>query len=705
MIVWKDQKKASKKQVELKNNRLNFVIAIVFLLGILLSFKLFSLQVLKHDFYSEIASGQHQISSDLIPERGNIYFAPSKESGNKGLLPLATNKEFADIFAVPKDVVNAEDIAEKFYSVFKQAGVEKEVENLLTQDWQDKRKTEITSVKSLPIEEQQKKLDEVNKKYDQLLVDPTYLEYQEIKRQKEIEARKKIEIDKYLEKLKKANDPYESLEKRVDESMLKKLYALLYSNTQRSIQPDDLEIKQGKVFWKQSNDLKTLESDQEVVVAGINFTMNTYRFYPEDNIASQLLGFARDRDGEIRGDYGLEGFFDEELFGTYGYVKSERSADKNAIILNDREYLPAVSGSDIVLTIDRNIEYAVCEKLKIAVEKNAADSGSVVVMKPKTGEIVAMCGYPDFNPNKYEEEKNLNVFNNSVIFSQYEPGSIFKAITMAMGLDQDKIKPDSIYNDTGVFKIAGYDIKNSDKLAHGIVNMTQVLEESLNTGVIYVMQQIGQEKFVEYIKKFGFGEKTGVELEGESKGDINNLVNSKGRVEKELYAATSSFGQGISVTVIQMAAAFSALANGGLLVKPYIVQEIDKADGEKVITKPTEPMRIISERASALLGGMLVEVVENGHGKKAGVPGYYVAGKTGTAQVARKDGKGYETDANIGSFAGFAPANNPAFAMVVRIDHPRNVVWAESSAAPLFGEIAQYLLDYYQVPKERSVGD
>jgi cell division protein FtsI/penicillin-binding protein 2 len=256
-----------------------------------------------------------------------------------------------------------------------------------------------------------------------------------------------------------------------------------------------------------------------------------------------------------------------------------------------------------------------------------------------------------------------------------------------------------MFNDSGPVKIKNYTIENSDRKSHGLVTMTNVLEQSLNTGVIFVARKIEIDNFKKYIRNFGFGEKTGIELEGESRGNIKGLDDN---INKDLNLATISFGQGISVTPLQMAAAFSSIANDGIMMKPYIVREIIKNNGEKEIINPRQIKRTISERAATLLGGMMVNVVENGHGQKAGVKGYWVAGKTGTAQIPKKDGRGYEANAHIGSFAGFAPVDNPKFAMIVRIDNPRDVEWAESSAAPLFGEIAEFLLNYWQVPLERK---
>jgi cell division protein FtsI (penicillin-binding protein 3)/stage V sporulation protein D (sporulation-specific penicillin-binding protein) len=229
--------------------------------------------------------------------------------------------------------------------------------------------------------------------------------------------------------------------------------------------------------------------------------------------------------------------------------------------------------------------------------------------------------------------------------------------------------------------------------------MTDVLAESLNTGTVYVQQLVGKESFRNYVEAFGFGKKTGIELAPESKGNIQSLQN-KGKVA----SATASFGQGITVTPIQLLAAYGAIANGGKLMRPYLVDEILKPDGSQTRTKPIVVSQSISARTARLITGMLVSVVEVGHGKRAGVPGYWVAGKTGTAQVPRTDGLGYQKDVSIGSFAGYAPANDPKFVMLVVIDHPRDVQWAESSAAPLFGEMADFLLTYMQVPPERPVG-
>ncbi len=642
------------------DNRIKAVMAIIFLLGAGILLKMYDLQVRKYDFYAAKADSQHKFQSVLEPERGRIFIQDDTAGDNGKLYPLATNKKFADVYAVPKDVKDPDMAAEQLYAVFKQAKTEKEVDDLLKKEEADAR----------------------------------YQELKNLKREAEINSRKEAAIKKYLEILTKKNDPYEPIEQKVEEDALKKLYALMGS-AGKEIKAQDLKVKDDIMLVKDGGG-----KEAELKLDGIGYMMKVYRFYPESNIGSNLLGFVGYVGDEQKGRYGLEEFFDEELAGRPGSIRAEKGAGGDLIIINDREYNKPQNGSDLILTINRTIQFAACQKLDAAVARHGADGGSVVVMEPDTGAILAMCSSPNYDPNNYKNVFRLETYNNPAIFAQYEPGSIFKAITMAVALDQERITPQTTYNDTGVVKIADYSIENSDRKAHGVVDMNKVLEESLNTGAIFAMRQVGPDVFGEYVKNFGFGEKAGIEMETEASGDIKNLTNEK--LNKELYAATASFGQGIAVTPLQMAAAFGAVANGGILMKPYLVKEIVKTDGNKITTQPKQIRRVISERAATLLGGMLVNVVEEGHGKKAGVKGYYVAGKTGTAQVPKRDGRGYVSGAHIGSFAGFAPVDDPRFVMLVRIDNPRDVEWAESSAAPLFGEIADFLLNYWQVPAERK---
>jgi cell division protein FtsI/penicillin-binding protein 2 len=430
---------------------------------------------------------------------------------------------------------------------------------------------------------------------------------------------------------------------------------------------------------------------------GIGFAKEWARFYPEKNIGGHVVGFVRTEEGMGKGVYGIEGALDAELAGRAGFVNAQKDAGGRRLALGTRVIQDATDGSDVVLTLDRTIQHEACRRLSDAVKRHGADGGSVVILDPDTGAVLAMCSVPDFDSAAYGTVNDVRVFNNPVTFDQYEPGSVFKAFTMALGLEHQKISPKTTYTDTGSIELDDFTIKNADGKAHGVQTMTQALDESLNTGTIFVQQLLGKQTFREGVAQFGFGKSTGIELTPEAVGDISSLE-KKGSV----FAATASFGQGISMTPMQLATAYVALANGGTLLRPYIVDEVQHPDGTKEKTKPQTVGRALSTRASKLITGMLVSAVERGHGKRAGVPGYYVAGKTGTAQVPDPKGPGYLKDVNIGSFAGYAPAENPQFVMLVKIDHPRDVQWAESSAAPLWGEIAAFLMTYLEVPMERD---
>lgn len=444
--------------------------------------------------------------------------------------------------------------------------------------------------------------------------------------------------------------------------------------------------------------IELVERLRDAELENVHFSRTSARLYPERNVSGQLIGFvAPDDDGNLVGKYGVEGNFNGLLSGRAGKIVGEKDAGGRRITVAEEEVRSGVDGADIILTIDRAIQYEACTRIRDAVAQHEADAGSIVIMEPKTGAILGMCSFPDFDPAAYGEIEEIAVLNNPVTFTPYEPGSIFKPITMAAGLDAGKVDPNTTYEDTGAEEIDDFTIRNSDGKANGVQTMKDVLVKSLNTGTIFVQRQLGKELFRKYVHAFGFGRKTEIGLTPESFGNVESLER-KGSI----FAATGSYGQGLTATPIQMLAAYGALANGGSLMRPYVVREIVYPDGTSEKTRPRKIGDPIGTRASRLITGMLVAVVEEGHGHRAGVPGYWVAGKTGTAQVAKKEGRGYEEDVTIGSFAGYAPASDPAFVMLVKIDHPRDVQWAESSAAPLFGKMADFLLRYLEVPPERD---
>ncbi len=445
-------------------------------------------------------------------------------------------------------------------------------------------------------------------------------------------------------------------------------------------------------------DLSETEQTQikEAALTGVSFDKETSRLYPERSMLAQLLGFVGYVGDKKQGAYGLELAYEDELSGTPGLLLEETDNAGRWIFGGKRDRVPAKDGDSIVLTIDKTVQVKVEAVLKETVEKHGADSGSVVVVDPKTGAVIAMATYPSFDLNNYSKVDNPNIYLNQPTVGAYEPGSIFKPLTMAAAINEGKITPNTTYVDTGEVKVDQYTIKNSDGQANGTQTMTQVLEKSLNTGTIFAQSTIGNAKFLEYLDRFGFGKKTGFEVV-ESAG---NLAGLKGNIQVNYN--TASFGQGISVTPLQLVQAFSAIADNGKMHPPYVVSRIIRQDGSLEEIKPQNSQQVISSKTASEVAAMMVNVVENGHGKQAAVPGYYIAGKTGTAQVPKKDGGGYEENNNIGSFIGFGPVEDPKFLMLVRVNHPRSVKFAESTAAPAFGDIARFLVEHYNIPPSRK---
>ena len=437
---------------------------------------------------------------------------------------------------------------------------------------------------------------------------------------------------------------------------------------------------------------------RDMKLKGIHLADETLRYYPAGELASHILGFVGWKDRDFGGRYGAELSFEDKVKGQEGSLFQRKDTSGKWITTSQKEIVYAKNGDSLVLTIDHIIQYETEKILKGAIEKNKADRGTIIVMESETGRVLSMASYPNFNPNSYGEAEDMEVFRNLAISDAYEPGSVFKTFTIASAIDDGKINPDTTYVDTGAVTEAGYTIRNSDLKSNGKQTMTQVLEKSLNTGVIFAQKLVGNKNFSDYMKRFGFGEPTGIDLFGESAGNINNLKNLKSNIQ----FFTIAFGQGISVTPIQLVSGYNAIANGGMLVKPQIVRKIMHADGSEEEVLPQNIRRVVSTQTAYQVSKMLKSVVSDGHGKRAGVPGYLVGGKTGTAQVAKKDSAGYEDSVNIGSFAGFAPIDSPKFTVLVRIDNPKGLEWAESSAAPAFGELMKFLLEYRSVePTEK----
>jgi cell division protein FtsI/penicillin-binding protein 2 len=391
-------------------------------------------------------------------------------------------------------------------------------------------------------------------------------------------------------------------------------------------------------------------------IPGVVLRPEDYRYYPEGSLFSHILGYVNS-DGE--GQYGLEQYLDTDLTGRNGLLKAATDSMGVPIVSNENTIVEPKNGQDVVLTIDRSIQAVASEALVKAVQENRAESGSIIVMDPQTGAVKALVNYPDYDPNNYGAVKGTDygVFRNRAVTDLFEPGSGFKVITMASALDAGKVDPDTTYNDTGEVVVSGKTIRNSENQKYGVQTMYDVIQKSLNTGMVFILKKFGsdpnkvtragKDALYGYIQKFGFGVRTGIEQSGEATATV------KPPSTYDIDYANMTFGQGIAVTSIQLVQAVGAIANGGKLYQPYLVDGVVQKSGEVRKNQPKLiNSQVVSSQAAAQTASMMTRVVEKGSGWATKMPGYSIAGKTGTAQVPKADGTGYEEVKNIGSFVG-----------------------------------------------------
>lgn len=424
-------------------------------------------------------------------------------------------------------------------------------------------------------------------------------------------------------------------------------------------------------------------------IVGVQIEPRSKRVYPEGDLAAPLLGFVNSNGN---GFYGVEGYYDNRLKGTPGMLAGERSPFGELIPMGPSQFVPPVTGATLYLTIDRNIQFLIEQELEKAVRNYGAQNGSVVVLNPKTGAILGMAAFPKYNPNNFSDSDET-LFADPNVSQQYEPGSVFKIVTMAAGLDSTVVGPQGEIYDGGSIEVGGRVIYNWDRQGHGTVDMTDVLAKSLNVGVAQVAVAMGKDRFYTYLKRFGFGRLTDVDLDNEGPGTLKTPLDANWH-ESDL--GTNSFGQGIAVTPLQIALAVGAVANKGLLMKPYIVDRIVEGDRTFEV-KPTVVRRAISETTAVTLTGMLVEAMNRAE-SQALVPGYKIAGKTGTAQIPVPGG--YHPTLTLASFAGFFPADDPQVLVLVIIDRPTTSKWGSDTAAPAFKRIAEQLVMMLNIPPD-----
>ena len=432
-------------------------------------------------------------------------------------------------------------------------------------------------------------------------------------------------------------------------------------------------------------------------LTGVELVPEYWRTYPASPVGSQVVGFVGYKGDEKIGQYGVEGYFNEALTGKGGFLKAEKDTAGRWISVGLRTLQKAEDGDSLVLTIEQSVQYFIERKLEEAVKKFDAISGSILIMEPKTGKIIAMANYPSYDNENYSQITDASLFQNACIQDQYEPGSIMKPMTYSVPLDLGKIEPETLYTDRGSISMSGFTMHNFDGKGRGTIPMIKALELSLNTGAIFAEQAAGKEKFYEYFKNFGFGTPLGIDLVGEANGDIRNMS-----FMKDLTFATASFGQGVSATPLQMVSAFSSLINGGKLMKPQIIEKVIKGNGEERPIDPKEIRQVISPKTSEKIKAMLVSVVKNGWSVKAAVPGYLIGGKTGTAQMPNPNGGGYLTDF-IHSFIAGAPMNDPRFVVLVKLDRVKAMAFSSDTSSPIGRQILEFLFEYYNISPTEDI--
>ena len=413
------------------------------------------------------------------------------------------------------------------------------------------------------------------------------------------------------------------------------------------------------------------------------------RAYPNGPLAAHVLGFVN----EAGTGYGVERTMAKWLDGQVPPNTDAPAAEE--IKLGARPFAPMREGVDIILTLDRNVQFMAEQELADAIARYDAEGGTIIVMDPHTGDVLAMANWPSYDPNQYATTPP-ELFANPATAKQYEPGSVFKAITVASALDSGAISPNLVYRDTGVIEVGGRLIRNWDGGSRGLITISEILGYSVNTAVAWINLQLGVERFVEYVRRFGFGEPTNLGLGEEASGFIKEPGDGLWHPSD---VGTNAFGQGIAVTPIQMIDAYTAFLNDGVVVQPRLVKAVVN-HGHLEETTPRERSRAIAPETARFMQEVLVNAVELGI-ENARIEGYRVGGKSGTAEVPIPGG--YHPTDTIASFIGFVPAGAPKFLILVKLDKPKGVYrWGSQSAAPTFRRLARRLLTYWNVPPDGS---
>lgn len=617
--------------------RTQVLIAGGFILLAILIGRLADLQLIQHAHYMDVAEAQRKRAGDLQPHRGTIYVQDGK-SGD--IFPIASNKKAWIVYAVPRNMKDPRSTADVLAPAL---------------------------VQYRQRQEQQKK-DIIQKtgQNDFALLHPS-----------PTPAPQGEQIS-----------PEPSPQPIPEDQIISTTADALYVKFDQKTDPYEPILKPYEVL-----DDQFLAFLQDKKFPGLVLEEQEIRTYPEGELFAHGEGYVG-FDGSTRtGRYGIEGYFDSILKGDLGFLSGERGATGGIIGVAKNEFKAATDGSDIVLTIDRVVQAFAEAELKTGVEKYRADRGSIVVMNPKTGAVLAMATYPTYDPNAYYAVRDAKVQTNPIVSDSFEPGSILKPVIMAGGINDGIVTPDTTFVDNGPVHVGKYSINTFDGKHLGIQTMTNVLEQSNNVGMVWLAQKMGSERMYDYLRRFGIGERTGIELDGETQTNMKEPQRWS-----DAQQATTAFGQGVVVTPIQALNSIDAIANNGMLMQPHIVRTIRPSAGDVQDVAPTTVRQVVTPDTAKKVSAMMVSVIENGVARSARVPGYYLAGKTGTAQVADPETGKYSTENKIITFAGFGPVPDPQFSILIKLDNPYGLSFASGTSAPMFKNLAQKLLTYYQIP-------
>ncbi len=749
-------------------SRISIIFIGIFAVTLLIFLRLFYLQVIAHSYYEEIAQREQQGYTTLPARRGEILIE-DYHSGE--VYKIGTNTTLNMIYADPTLIEDPEYISETMAPFLFDLEMEQELDEVR---YEEEYEAILLLENEVLREEAFEKLayktdEELFEDFEDDLTDTLAQKTRDViliaedldpETQTELKA---LDLNGF--ELTENGNYYAYPDEISNESSAAKDLADVFNTDKESLElillgKNRFVVLKRKLDPEISSQIETILEDdrqlEEPIFLGIRMKEEYFRFYPEEELAAQILGYVNSA-GD--GQYGIEGTFDEDLKGVDGVFTSQIDAYGNQITVGESIIEQAQDGANVTLTIDRAIQLQVERYIAAGVEEFDADSGQTIVIDPDTGAILAMAQYPTFNPNTYgevfelveielteEEREDIyitgseeepiywhyiqvdpdvrieifpdeeepdkywayendvgpEVYKNKTIQEVYEPGSVFKPLSMAAAVNAEEVTPNTTHVCSGPIGVdmnvltGEYDfhIHTFDEAYHGIETMTQVLENSCNIGMSYIAQTLGPSLFYSYIKAFGLTTRTDVGIDDEVTG---NVEHSDNWTESELV--TKAFGQGISMTPLQLIQAYTTLANGGTLMQPYLVKKVEYADGSIEEFGPTVLQQVVSEDTSQTITAMMAAVAESYIGLN--LDNHYYAGKSGTAQTY-KWGKALSgPGTTIGSFAGFGPIDEPQFLVLVKLDHPRTNEWGAETAGEVFKNIITYLYDYYNLPPDK----